>query len=259
MIHRGDAVCVLTLNRPEKRNSLSPDLLIDLYQVIEGLSKDDSVRTLILRGAGEQAFSAGYDVGSLPTKLRPDIQEKLRRQNPLELATESLASFPYPVIAMLNGSAYGAGCELAICCDIRIAADDVRMGIPAAKIGLVYPLKGLHRFIQVLGVRRAKELLFTGRAYEGSQLKEMGLVDHLVPRPDLEPFTFRMAEEMAHNAPLALKGTKRILNLLANAASLGEDERQEAEAIIADTFNSEDLREGQRAFLEKREPRFKGK
>lgn len=259
LVEKRGNTCTLVLNRPEKRNSLSPDLLVDLYQTLSELASDDTVRTLILRGSGEKAFSSGYDIGSIPTRVNAEAQEKLKKQNPLELALNGVENYPYPVIAMLNGSAFGAGCELALCCDIRLAADDIRMGLPPAKLGLVYPWKGIQRFIQILGVRHAREILFTGRTIGGPELLEKGLVDYLVPRGELESFTQRFAEEIAGNAPLSLKGMKKTINLILNAGEMKEEDRKLAESLMFQAFNSEDLKEGQRAFLEKRPPKFQGK
>lgn len=251
-------VCTLTLNRPEKRNSLSPELLIKIHETLEGLSRDDDVRTVVIRGVGERAFSSGYDISAIPTDVSPETQEKLKTQSPLQLALGSVVNFPYPVIAMLNGYAFGAGCELAISCDTRIAADDIRMGMPPAKLGIVYFPDGLRRFIRVIGLSATKELFFTGRYYDAPRIKEMGLVDYMVPRSELKDFTYSLAEEIAGNAPLSLKGTKRILNLLMRSEKMEEQDEKEAEKILARAFNSEDLKEGQRAFLEKRKPVFKG-
>jgi enoyl-CoA hydratase/carnithine racemase len=163
------------------------------------------------------------------------------------------------VIAMLNGYAFGAGCELAVCCDIRIGADHIRMGIPPAKLGLVYHWTGLQRFIQVIGLKSTKELFFTGRFFRGQRLKEVGLVDYLVPAAELEGFVYEMAREISENAPLAVKGTKRVINLLLQSSQMNQCSITEAETLALEAFNSEDLKEGQLAFLEKRKPVFKGK
>ena len=252
-------VCTLILNRPEKRNSVSLDLLIEIYQTLQELSNDDTIRTIVIRGSGDKAFSSGYDIKSIPTKGTPELQERMKTQNPLALASDSVVNYPYPVIAMLNGYAYGAGCELAVCCDIRIGADDISMGMPPAKLGVVYRPKALQRFINVIGLRRTKEIFFTGRFYDAPLLKEIGLVDYMVPRAELESFTYSLADEIAGNAPLSLKGTKRILNLLAGSEKLNDEDLKEAEEIIAQAFNSEDLKEAQTAFFQKRKPTFKGK
>ncbi len=256
LIKKKNNICTLVLNRPEKRNSLSYDLLAEINSKLKELSQDDSVRVLVIRGSGDIAFSSGFDIRSV---LDSDIQEKIKNQNPLESVFQGIINYPYPVIAMMNGSAYGAGYELALCCDIRIGAEDISVNMPPSKIGVVYSVTGLQRFIQTLGLRTTKEMFFTGSVFNGLQLKEKGLADYLVPRNELEFFTYKMAEEIASNAPLALKGTKRILNLLQNKAELSENEAKEAESIITGALNSDDLKEGQAAFLEKRKPVFEGK
>ncbi len=252
-------VGTLTLNRPEKKNSLSPKLVDSLLEAFERLAADDTVRVVVLRGCGDEAFCSGYDIRSLPNQLSDDIREKLKTLNPVENLFKAVVNFPFPAIAMINGVAFGAGCELSACCDIRIGADGIHMGMPPAKLGLAYPWTGLQRFIQVLGLKSTRELFYTGRTYEGIRLKELGLVDYLLPRNELEAFTYQMATEIAGNAPLALKGTKRILNLLLNSNRLPQQDQSEAATITEAAFLSEDLKEGRLAFLEKRKPKFKGK
>jgi len=259
LVEKKDRVGTLVLNRPEKRNALSPDLLIRIHQTLEDFAQEDTIRAVVIRGVGDQAFSSGYDIAAIPTEVSPKTQEKLRQQNPLELALDSVINFPYPVIALLNGYAFGAGCELAVCCDLRIGADDIRMGMPPAKLGLVYPLAGLMRFVQTMGFPKAREVFFTGRYYSAGRAKEMGLVDYLLPRPEVESFAYEMAEEIAGNSPLSVKGTKRILNLLSQSFTLSDEDRREANKITAQAFNSEDLKEAQTAFLQKRKPEFKGR
>ena len=164
-----------------KKNSLTPELVKILLQTLKELSLDDTIRTVVIRGAGDKAFCAGYDIGSLPTSRSDDPNENLKILNPVEKLFKVIVDYPFPVIAMINGVAFGAGCELAVCCDIRIGADNIRIGMPPAKLGLVYPWSGLQRFIQVIGLKNTKEIFFTGRNYEGIRLKELGLVDYLVP------------------------------------------------------------------------------
>jgi len=252
-------VATLTLNRPEKRNSLSPDLLVKLCQTLEALSQNDDVRTVVIRGSGERAFSSGYDIAAIPTNVPEDLQERLKEENPLDLAVAAIVNYPYPVIAMLNGYAFGAGCELAISCDIRIAADDIKMGVPAAKLGLVYPMRGMLRYVQSVGFTTTSELLLTGRSFDTKRALQMGLINYALARTELETFTYKLAQEMAGNAPLSLKGTKLILGFLRQSFEMPADLATEAESIITRAFNSEDLKEGQTAFLEKRKPVFKGK
>ena len=259
LIKRNKNVCTLVLKRPEKKNSLSPKLVEALLEKLEELATDDSIRAVVITGFGDNAFCSGYDIRSLPTHSGEGAHEKLKTLNPVESLFKSIVNYPYPVIAMINGVAFGAGCELSICCDIRIGVDNIRMGMPPAKLGLVYPWTGLQRFIQAIGLKSTREIFFTGRTYGGIRLKEIGLVDYLVPREELEAFTYQMAEEIAANAPLALKGTKRVLNLLMQSVHPDKSSMQEAESITETAFLSEDIREGQMAFLEKRKPKFQGK
>jgi len=142
--------------------------------------------------------------------------------------------------------------------DLRVGAEDLRIGMPPAKLGLVYHWQGLRRFIQTIGLQRTREMFFTGDTYEGSRALEMGLVDYLLPRKELEVFAHNLAEVIANNAPLSLKGTKRIVNMLLQRQALTEDEALETQALVIEALNSDDLREGQLAFLQRRTPEFKG-
>lgn len=259
LIQTRNNICTLILNRPEKKNSLSLELIDLMESALKELAEDERVRTVILRGAGDTAFCSGFDIGSLPTQSKTDVDQRLKSLDQVEALLQRLAGFPYPVIAMLNGFAFGLGCELAMCCDIRIGSEDIRMGMPPAKLGLVYPWAGLLRFMQSIGLQRTKEIFFTGSTYTGRRIKELGLVDYLVPESELEDFTYGMAEEIAGNAPLALKGIKKIINLLMQSGRLDEIEAKASQAIFRAALLSEDMQEGQAAFWEKRKPRFKGR
>jgi enoyl-CoA hydratase len=157
LIDQKGPVATITLNRPEKRNSLSPELLVRLHQTLEAMKQENQVRVVVLRGAGDRAFSSGYDITAISTDRVANVEEELTR-NPLEKAIQSVLDFPYPVLALLNGDAFGGGCDLAVCCDLRIGADDIRMGMPPAKLGLVYPIPGLLRFVQTVGLANTREL-----------------------------------------------------------------------------------------------------
>jgi enoyl-CoA hydratase/carnithine racemase len=250
---------VLTFNRPERRNALSPRLLISLHEALEAWAREDEIRTVVITGGGEKAFSSGYDIVAIPTDVTPETARRLRDGNPLQLALESVKNFPYPTIALLNGYCFGGAVHLALCCDLRIGADDIAVGMPPARLGLVYPHEGIAQLAQVVGMARAREALFTARSYRGEALRAIGLVDQLVPRGELEAVAYGLAEEIAGNAPLSLKGIKRILNLIENSSVLSGEARREAEALFAAALRSEDAKEGQKAFLEKRRPRFAGR
>lgn len=257
-VEKKDKVLTIVLNRPEKRNALTPDMLIRIYQTLDTHSKKDEVRAVIIRGAGDSAFSSGYDISVIPTHISPELKELLDKKSPFDLAIESIVNYPYPVIAMINGNAFGGACDLAVSCDIRIAADDIKMGMVPAKLGIVYFPSGIQRVIRTVGWPHAKEMFYTGRTYGAVTLKEMGMLDHVVTREKLAAFTLDFAKEISDNAPLAVKGMKRIFNLIAESQQLDETAIQEATDWVEKAFKSNDLKEGQAAFLEKRKPLFKG-
>ncbi len=259
LTEKRERVCTITFNRPEKRNALTPLMLFHLADILKEIREEDEVRCLLLRGAGDKAFSAGYDISDIPTDMTPEMAAAFRARNPLDSAMEALLDFPYPVIAMINGHAFGAGCEMAITCDIRIAAEGARLSMPPSKLGVVYHWSGIMRFINVAGLANAKEMFFTGRAYEASRAREMGLVHYVLPLNQLSSFAHEMAQEISENAPLSLKGTKVIFNKGLKYQKLDPEDAKEIERLMTQAFSSEDLKEGQRAFKEKRKPIFKGR
>lgn len=259
LIEQQERTCTIIFNRPERRNALSPLLLYQLGEKLKQLKEENEVRCVVLRGAGEKAFSSGYDITAIPTNVSPEVMETLRTKNPLQMALGAVQDFPYPVIAMINGMAFGAGCELAVACDIRIAADSARLGMPPAKLGVIYMPAGIMRFVNVAGLANAKEIFFTGRYFPASRAKEMGLVHYVLPAEQLTAFTREMAQEISENAPLSLKGMKTIFNACLKHQQVQPEDMKNIEMLVAQAFNSEDLKEGQKAFLEKRKPVFKGR
>jgi enoyl-CoA hydratase len=259
LTEKREKVFRITFNRPERRNALSPLLLYQLSELLEQLKKEDEVRCIILRGAGDKAFSSGYDIMAIPTDVNPEVMEAMRKKNPVQTALEAIENFPYPVIAMINGVAFGAGLELAVACDIRIAGETTRLGMPPAKLGLIYLPAGLMRFVNVAGLANTKEIFFVGRYFPASRAKEMGLVHYLLPAEQLESFTEEMAQEIAGNAPLSLKGMKSIFNACLQYQKIDPEDMKAIEMLVAQAFNSEDLKEGQKAFMEKRKPVFQGR
>ncbi len=259
LFERRGHVGVVTFNRPERRNALTPAMLFALHDVLEGWAKSGEARAVVFTGAGGRAFSSGFDIGAIPTDPDPDLGRRLREENPLELGLRGVKRYPFPTLAMLGGHCFGAALHLARCCDLRVGADDIAVGMPPARLGVVYPPEGIAQFASVLGMARARELFFTGRTYRGDEVREIGLVERLVPRAELEATTFALAEEIAANAPLAVRGMKRILDLVESAGALSDEAEGEARELVAGAMQSEDAREGQKAFLEKRKPRFTGR
>lgn len=251
---------IITFNRPAQHNALSPELLAKLCEVLATWAAGGEVRVVVLTGAGDKAFSAGYDINAIAT-VGPDHKASTNdepAETPFERGLTAVKNFPYPTIAMLNGHCFGGALHMALCCDMRIAADHIAMAMPPAKLGVVYGAEGLSQFIQVLGSAKAREMFFTGRTYKGAQIGEMGLAGQLVPAEQLESTVFALAEDIACNAPLALRGIKRIMNIV-EQPNLSEGQENEAHQLVAESFRSCDLKEGQAAFLEKRKPHFLGK
>jgi len=259
IVEKVERVCTVSFNRPEKRNALTPLMLFQLTDLLKSIKEEDQIRCLVFRGAGDRAFSAGYDIFEIPKDMTPEMAVAFKTKNPLGTALRSIIEFPYPVIAMINGHAFGAGCDLAVACDLRIASENAQMGIPAAKLGIIYQTDGILRLIHTVGLANAKEVFFTGRNFTTPKAKEMGLVHYVLPQEQLAPFTYELAREISENAPLSLKGMKFIFNRILKYRKLDPEDSKEIEALRIQAFNSEDLKEGQRAFKDKRKPVFQGR
>lgn len=253
LVSREDGICTLTINRPEKLNTLTVELFSRLSEALRAVSGDGQTRVVVLRGAGEKAFSAGYDVSQVG---RPDdYQDK----EPMEDVTLAFEACPVPVIAMIYGYCVAGGCSLAVACDLRLAADNARLGITAARLGVIYPPSALNHLIHLVGVATAKELLYTGRLIDAESAREVRLVNQVVPADQLAAVTYNLAREIAENAPLSVRGTKKIISRLLSYHDPGPQDRKEFLSLQRQANQSDDLREGQRAFARKGKPVFKGK
>ncbi len=254
-----DGIGTITINRPKQGNTLTVELLRNLLKTLRDWSSDETCRVVVVRGAGKKAFCDGFEVAELPTRADHENTSVFLTEDPVEGALDVLKAYPYPTIAMLNGTAMGIGFALAMCCDLRLAADHVRMGARPAKLGLVYPPGSLKQVAEAIGMARTREALFTGRMYGPAEVRELGFVHRMVPAGELEKAVYDMAREIADNAPLSLTGMKRILGMIGSSAPLSDSDRLEAYRLVALSFLSRDAREGQAAFLQKRKPEFKGK
>jgi enoyl-CoA hydratase/carnithine racemase len=255
--HPADGVARLTLSNPARRNALDHEVLDAFAATLPGLERGIEVRCVVITGQGK-VFSAGYDISDIPEETFAEQAESLVA-HPFHAAMEALSSHPAPILAAINGHCLGGGLELAVRCDLRLCAASARLGMPPAKLGLIYGHTGLREFIEVIGVARTKELFLLGRTVTAEYAERIGLVNEVVPDERLSEAALELASEIAENAPLAARGNKGAINMLASFPRLTPEQEEELVELRRSCFSSEDFREGIRAFEEKRKPRWKGR
>lgn len=247
-----EGVARLTISNPERSGALDHEILDALGEHARTLD----ARCLVIRGSGE-VFSAGYDIGNLSEQEFEESAEKLVA-HPFQDAIEALEEYRYPVVAEINGHAIGGGLELALTCDIRVAARGVKVGMPPAKLGLIYSHTGLAKFIDVCGPANTAELFFVGRNVDAERARDMGLVNEVVDPDNLGERVLDLASEIASNAPLSLAGNKRMIRAL-RSLRLPEEVKRELVELRESCFASDDFREGVEAFAQKRPPVWRGR
>ena len=244
---------VITINHG-KVNALSKVLLDDMVAALDSL-EGSSARVIIVRAErGVKVFSAGHDVRELPTNGR----DPLTYNDPLRQVMRRIDHCPQPVIAMVEGSVWGGACELVLGCDMIIAADDSTFAITPARLGVPYDIHGTLNLIKVAGMHLLKELIFTAEPVPMRRLAELGVVNHVVARDELESFTMKMARQIAKCSPHVLSVLKEEMRVLANAHPLNPETYERLQALRREVYDSHDYQEGIRAFLEKRPPVFRG-
>jgi enoyl-CoA hydratase len=247
----------ITFNQPEKRNAVSQEMWQRMPEYVRDLSADDAIRVVILRGAGEAAFVAGADISQFKDRRRNAADEEEYRRIS-GAGQEALTTLRKPLLAMIHGFCIGGGVSIAITCDLRIAADDARFGIPAARLGLGYHYRGMEKLMSLIGPAYTKELFFTARTdFSAQDALRMGLVNQVVPKAELLRFTRDYALTMSRNAPLTLRSAKASVEQLLRPSA--ERDLAMLDRLITDCFNSQDYQEGVRAFGEKRRPQFQGR
>jgi enoyl-CoA hydratase/carnithine racemase len=244
----------LTISNPAKRNALDHPIL---DAITATLSEDSDARCLMITGA-HGMFSAGYDIGEIPSEEFEERAERLVA-HPFTEAIDALQAFPQPTLAVLPGHTIGGGLELALACDLRVARAEIKLGMPPAKLGLVYSHTGLRRFIDAIGAPRTRELFLLGQHIDAATALQWGLVTRVAAEADLDALALELAVELAGNAPLSQAGNKRVIGaLLAAEGELDDEVEQELIELRRASFASQDMQEGMRAFAERRAPRWTG-
>ena len=249
------AVATITIDRPEVLNAIRHNTMVEIQDALNILENDDSVRVLVLTGAGDKAFVAGGDISIMAKGAGYlDVMHSLPAGQQI---TWNIEHFPKPVIARINGLALGGGMELALCCDIRIAADTVIMGVPEINLGIIPGYGGTQRLPRVVGVGMAKKMILSGEHINAQEAFRIGLVDQLVPKAELDAAVGKLCGKLASKSPIALAMGKEAVNM-GMQADLRTGISIEARCFCM-CFGSQDRVEGMTAFLEKRKPVFQGR
>ena len=250
-----DGVGYITFNNPEKHNAVSIEMWDALEKILDEFRSSKDIRVIVLNGAGGKSFVSGADISKFD-KERSSKEAVLSYNKRTQKVYELLETFPKPTIAMIDGYCIGGGLNLAVCCDIRICSEKSKFAMPAAKLSLGYPFSSIKRLFDVMGPGMAKHFMFTAEKISASEALACGLVQKLVSEENIETYVRDYALTISHNAPLTIKAMKQIgIEILKNP-----DERALllCEQLASACFDSEDYKEGRKAFMEKRKPNFKG-
>jgi enoyl-CoA hydratase/carnithine racemase len=252
-----EAVARLRIVNPERRNALDHEILDSLAETMRRLDRGIETRCVMITGE-PPVFSAGYDITAIPEQTFERDAEALVA-HPFHAAMEAISRHPWPTLAAINGHCLGGGLELAVSCDLRISAAGAELGMPPARLGLIYGHTGLRKFLDTIGLPRTNELFLTGRNMPAARAERIGLVNEVVADRVLEEEAVELAALIAGNAPLSMRGNKSAIDVLNSNPVLSEQQEAGLVALRESCFASEDLREGIRAFGEKRRPRWSGR
>jgi enoyl-CoA hydratase/carnithine racemase len=256
LVEQDGGVATVVFNRPKMRNAISLAMWGEIAMITDRLAKDNSVRAVVYRGAGTEAFASGADISEFP-ESRKDTATALAYGRQTEAAYSAVRLCPKPTVAMIFGFCMGGAMAVAMACDLRFAAQGAKFGIPAARLSIIYPIDAVHQLVDLVGPAYAKDILYSARTVEAEEAYRIGFIQRLLPPEELEAYTYEYLRTVAANAPLSVRGTKAQVQAIFEGLTGAHRER--LAAMQLETFDSEDYREGTRAFLEKRPPRFTGR
>jgi len=256
LVQQDDAIATVVFNRPERRNAISLAMWQELARISEGLAKDESVRAVVYRGAGTDSFAAGADISEFQEN-RKDRESAVQYNQQTDAAYRAIRGCPKPTVAMIYGFCMGGAMAIAMACDLRFAAEGAKFGIPAAKLNIIYPADAVAQLVALVGPAYAKDILYSARAVEAAEALAIGFIQRLLPKGDLERVTYEYLRAVAANAPMSVRGSKVMIQSILEG--LTEAHRARLRQLALEVFDSEDYKEGTRAFLEKRPPRFQGR
>jgi len=246
ILERSEHIARITLNRPDQHNSLAGEDIALFHSHLEQIESDDAIRVTVITGSGDRTFCAGASLKEFRSgNMSGDLFTTL---------TDRIAALPMPSLCLLNGNVFGGGAEIALCCDYRIGVDSIRMKVPAAAIGLCYPLNGLQRYVDKLGLSTAKRILVAAETLDAQSMLQCGFLHRIVSAEELDTIGAEFTDHLAGLAPMATRAMKKVLHAIAS----GHCDEQQARCLHDACANSADLQEGLAAQRERRAPAFKG-
>ena len=256
LVEQDGAIATVVFNRPKMRNAISLAMWSEIAMTTERLSKDDSVRAIVYRGAGTEAFASGADISEFKEN-RKDTATALAYGAQTDAAYSAIRMCPKPTLAMIYGFCMGGAMAVAMACDLRFAALGSKFGIPAARLSIIYGLDAVHQLVDLVGPAYTKDILYSARTLDCEEALRIGLIQRLVHPSELEMTTYDYLRTVAANAPLSVRGTKAQVQAIFDGIT--DARRERLRALGIQTFESKDYREGTHAFLEKRPPKFTGR
>ena len=256
LVEQDGAIATVVFNRPKMRNAISLAMWTEIAAVTERLAKDDSVRAIVYRGAGTEAFASGADISEFQEN-RKDTGTSLAYGRQTDAAYSAIRLCPKPTVAMVFGFCMGGAMAVAMACDLRFAAGGSKFGIPAARLSIIYGLDAVHQLVDLVGPAYAKDILYSGRAMDAPEAFRIGLIQRLVPAAELETYTYDYLRKVADNAPLSVRGAKATIE--SYLLGLTDERRKKLRDLAVVATESDDYKEGTRAFLEKRAAKFTGR